>query len=596
MATEDEDGGWQRVQRKVAGGNQSHRKSTRKLSSFPNTTFFVSNLPEDCTAELLRSVFMEYGDVIDAYVAVKKDRMGGVFGFVRFPLMKDTKIMEEKLKNVFIGNLKVAVNLARYDRNGENREIHLNKRPHAPVSRMHVNLQSWSNMLYKSGRSFKDAVLNRPDQSGSHEICLKGYKPQPQVLWGNGVLMGRSKDLLSLCNLGMWVSKLKGFTNVRYMGGLYVMISFKSKEDADNVIKESCLWDEWFSKLHAWEGNSIPYERVAWIKVLGVPPQLWDPKIINQIGERVGKLLMKSDASICDGNLSQDCMAVLVSDGKPIQERVTLRWMDKSFVCWIIEDFRPWVPEFVGRDDPGDETTGAVAGIAAQVEGFEETVGPVEKNKEMDAREVQGLHGKDNNNDYVFVLGKNTNNSKRGRLRRKSQRSPGKSFGPDEAQDASPVLLRARKRARSEIDPIQPVLSHPNVWNLHLDLNNKPNSLDQDLPIIQGVSVSQPPDSLVDLETSASMAGGQVSGPSMVDSTFPQPREMPHGDEDSDYLRTSDMQLEDGEFRIPMNQFDLHNEIDATIEIAGKVGINLADHHEAVKLAILGEGDVTGLQ
>ncbi|KAL8263880.1 hypothetical protein R6Q59_022010 [Mikania micrantha] len=103
------------------------------------------------------------------------------------------------------------------------------------------------------------------------------------------------------------------------------MISFKYKDDAVSVIREPRLWDEWFSKLHAWEGNSIPYERIAWIKVFGVPLQLWDPKVINQIGERVGKVLMKSEASTDDSNLSIDCMAVLVSDGKPIQERITLR-------------------------------------------------------------------------------------------------------------------------------------------------------------------------------------------------------------------------------------------------------------------------------
>ncbi|KAL8260998.1 hypothetical protein R6Q59_025047 [Mikania micrantha] len=102
MAREDEDGGWQKVQRKGAGGKQVHRTSFRKPIPYPNTTFFVSNLPVECTADNLRTVFMEYGEVLDAYVAVKKDRMGGVFGFVRYPLMKDTKPMEEKLKNVVI--------------------------------------------------------------------------------------------------------------------------------------------------------------------------------------------------------------------------------------------------------------------------------------------------------------------------------------------------------------------------------------------------------------------------------------------------------------------------------------------------------------
>ncbi|KAD7477726.1 hypothetical protein E3N88_00862 [Mikania micrantha] len=92
--------GWQKVQRKGAIRKTMYQRPSRKLTSYPNTTFFVSNLPQGCTAENLRSTFKEFGEILDAYVAVKKDKMGGVFGFIRFPPMDDAMSLEVKLNMV----------------------------------------------------------------------------------------------------------------------------------------------------------------------------------------------------------------------------------------------------------------------------------------------------------------------------------------------------------------------------------------------------------------------------------------------------------------------------------------------------------------
>ncbi|KAD7479058.1 hypothetical protein E3N88_02194 [Mikania micrantha] len=136
------------------------------------------------------------------------------------------------------------------------------------------------------------------------------------------------KDLMSLNNLGVWASTVKGISNLRYLGGLHVMISFKNKVDADSILSDCSKWEHWFTKLKTWEGNYIPYERIAiiaWLKVHGVPPQLWDPVVINLMGEKVGKLIQKSEASMEDSDLSLDC----------------------SF-----SDHRHWVPDFVKMSSP----------------------------------------------------------------------------------------------------------------------------------------------------------------------------------------------------------------------------------------------------
>ncbi|KAL8253124.1 hypothetical protein R6Q59_036817 [Mikania micrantha] len=72
--------GWQKVHRKGANRKLEGLRQTKKVIPYPNTTFYVSNLPTGCTAENLVAVFKEFRKVIDAYVALKKDKGGGVFG------------------------------------------------------------------------------------------------------------------------------------------------------------------------------------------------------------------------------------------------------------------------------------------------------------------------------------------------------------------------------------------------------------------------------------------------------------------------------------------------------------------------------------
>ncbi|KAD3640662.1 hypothetical protein E3N88_29885 [Mikania micrantha] len=111
----------------------------------------------------------------------------------------------------------------------------------------------WSNSEMFGGRSFKDVVLNRMEQRSNKELFLNSYRSQPMGIWGVEVLIGRMKDLMSLNNLGVWASTVKGTSNLRYLGGLHVMISFKNKVDADSILSDCSKWEQWFTKLKTWE-------------------------------------------------------------------------------------------------------------------------------------------------------------------------------------------------------------------------------------------------------------------------------------------------------------------------------------------------------
>ncbi|MFS7906148.1 hypothetical protein Hanom_Chr01g00055871 [Helianthus anomalus] len=76
--------------------------------------------------------------------------------------------------------------------------------------------------------------------------------------------------------------------------------------------------ERWFSRLYIREGIPPIFESVAWIKILGVPVCLWGWNVLNKIGERCGRLSVKSEAEANNGNLAEDRLAILVHSGKKI--------------------------------------------------------------------------------------------------------------------------------------------------------------------------------------------------------------------------------------------------------------------------------------
>ncbi|KAL4364359.1 hypothetical protein GQ457_04G020670 [Hibiscus cannabinus] len=60
-------------------------------------TLFISNLPTKIHWTRLRQTFGRHGDLVDAYVANKKDKQGRRYGFVRFSNQRDADRAMERI-------------------------------------------------------------------------------------------------------------------------------------------------------------------------------------------------------------------------------------------------------------------------------------------------------------------------------------------------------------------------------------------------------------------------------------------------------------------------------------------------------------------
>ncbi|KAI7754244.1 hypothetical protein M8C21_006718 [Ambrosia artemisiifolia] len=153
--------------------------------------------------------------------------------------------------------------------------------------------------------------------------------------------------------------------------GLNVLLVFHSQATAENFLKNKFdLWSKWFTRLYLWEGTLPEFQRVAWIKVFGVPLPLWDRQVFNKIGERCGRVLSRSEAYASDDDLSADRMAILVHSGVRVADSFVLKWKDQRIKVWVQEMDEDWKPEFLYDGESSSEAPSSPIVKSKVVGGF----------------------------------------------------------------------------------------------------------------------------------------------------------------------------------------------------------------------------------
>ncbi|MFS7952658.1 hypothetical protein Hanom_Chr07g00609431 [Helianthus anomalus] len=102
-----------------------------------------------------------------------------------------------------------------------------------------------------------------------------------------------------------------------------------------------------FSAITVWEGQTFSFERLAWLKVQGIPLHLLTNEFIDLVGGLFGMIVHKANRSERDRDLSFEYVGVLVGDGKRISEEIMLNWKNRRFRILVMEELGDWVPDFV---------------------------------------------------------------------------------------------------------------------------------------------------------------------------------------------------------------------------------------------------------
>ncbi|PWA58669.1 hypothetical protein CTI12_AA398440 [Artemisia annua] len=168
--------GWNEVKEKRWKYREKPARRGYHRDSSSWTVYYISNFPDACSVGEFWKIFGDYGVVTDVYIARRRNNMGDRFGFVKFARVNDKGLLESKLNNIKIGNLKLLANIEQFDRdkkpvNGARMEAYTEGKPRkqalaaqaygiAIVEVLGVPPHLWdADLINKAGEKFGKVII-----------------------------------------------------------------------------------------------------------------------------------------------------------------------------------------------------------------------------------------------------------------------------------------------------------------------------------------------------------------------------------------------------------------------------------------------------
>ncbi|GKA38197.1 RNA-directed DNA polymerase, eukaryota [Tanacetum coccineum] len=162
-------------------------------------------------------------------------------------------------------------------------------------------------------------------------------------------LNGKVKEVGVLENLKVALGN-EGFTDIdlRYMGGLWVMIAFDSVEAKEKFLLSTGVCS-WFSQLIQASSEFITDERVTMVEIEGIPLKVWNENTFIRIASKWGTLLNVENLEKENYHCKRLC--VLTKSMSHIFESFKINYKGKTHWVRAIE-IPGWTPDL---DDQNDE-------------------------------------------------------------------------------------------------------------------------------------------------------------------------------------------------------------------------------------------------
>ncbi|CAH1415580.1 unnamed protein product [Lactuca virosa] len=179
-----------------------------------------------------------------------------------------------------------------------------------------------------------------------------------------GVLIGESHSLDHMANLHT-LGIIKEET--KYLGGLKLAIHFRWSAEAKEYLEDKNRWQDWFKWLVMADQFHQDYERVAWLKITGVPLQLWEENNFSIIASRYGKVLNPFDGISNRRDYSMGKVSVLTSTRRWINDEIIVNSNGCEFKVGVVEytdDRSPFKPAPFDKVDDSEEEDDNTEGIS----------------------------------------------------------------------------------------------------------------------------------------------------------------------------------------------------------------------------------------
>lgn len=352
--------GRERVRERGGGEGWTKVEGRRRNQNGKVATLFFTHFPEDFDEKRMWGFFNRWGKVVDVYIPRKRNKEGRRFGFLRMEGVLDTTELARKIDQMYIGDMKLYVNVPRFEKdhskvlsrlsNGgegviprrENLRRYNYPNQHIAVGSAGGGGGSYKQMLLKghegcdTGGGLKVAHSNNADVRSDEELSLEGLIEG----WMERSLIGKLKSVELLgAAYDCFVMTGLHSVRVRYLGGLSVLLTGEEGVNLMEIIKDS--GDEWkdiFTDVTPWSPDTSPEFRIPWLRCEDLPIQFWNHESFEKIVASVGTLVSIDEETSSFSRLNYARLRVKTSSQDPVIVNTKIRLNEKIITVRLVEE------------------------------------------------------------------------------------------------------------------------------------------------------------------------------------------------------------------------------------------------------------------
>jgi hypothetical protein len=315
-------------------GGKSRASSKERKEYFHHldkvtTSFFFTNIPDEATTEDLWKLFLKFGRVWEIYMPKKLDKRGRRFGFVKFKVVSEVELLNDKLQDVWMGTFKLLVNISRFARSDNKTDS--SQSNHGTRSALQLKEVG-------SGSSFRTALMG--GASASKAVVMKVLVNEELCKELQGSMVGtlaREKDVRRI----QTTLYMEGFRSisVTHMGGNMALLRSPVEGDVARLLKSKneCM-EYYFSEVKPWNPGLLAIQREVWVQIYGIPLHIWGENFFKMVGNSLGVFIDFDEETARMARFDVARIKVLTTTWAFIDESLKVEVEGVGFSLWVVEE------------------------------------------------------------------------------------------------------------------------------------------------------------------------------------------------------------------------------------------------------------------
>ncbi|KAK8633240.1 hypothetical protein V6N13_014088 [Hibiscus sabdariffa] len=295
------------------------------------------------TSGVGRSADMErHGEVIDAFIANKRNKEGKKFGFVRTSNKADANRMIERLNNFRLFGSKITVSLARFQtRHSYWRRVSSGTRFDKQVIDVATNKEAKDrvNIPTSEKKEESQGMGGTTENNEKRRRRIYGHV-ESETLWKlKNCLVGETTNVCSVESVrARLIEWGMGDVKVRRFGGRSFILTI---EDMDLYrMLEDLHWSylkEVFNSVRPWTESESKSYRATWIEITGVPLHCWNGTTFKRLAQLWGDFEAFGENLNCSVDCEKMKVLILTNQEQSIREVVELEVGNSIYAIRIME-------------------------------------------------------------------------------------------------------------------------------------------------------------------------------------------------------------------------------------------------------------------